>query len=222
MVLCVLFAWVMSNGCLHQEPAAPTEPPKPDVAVLVEPPPMVIPPTPPAASPPLPRDLPLYIRGINVDEVVTPRFDVGNIAPDRPGSANKPWLEVRTDFRVQVTWIDEATFTYFLLFEQQDSSGGLGTKLLSGVVTYEDLPKHHGHTSTMFLTPNKHARYGKVIAMRVEVTVGGRPVAMEQKVASAVSDRNWYQKPSKQILLNRNQTPFRVIDRTSYNDIKVE
>jgi len=165
----------------------------------------------------------LTIRHIEPNALEAPRFSVSTDA--EPGTEIMPrsqWLELRSEFRTDKDWIDEVEFKYYLLMDQSNARmlppGAARANILTGKVTYEDVPKHSRHTSTMFLSPVKLMRYGKPLAWRVEVTIGGKPVAMEEKVPASL--KGFQTRPGKNLLLKRNETPFMFIDRNSYNDIK--
>jgi len=165
----------------------------------------------------------LTLRDLAVDALETPRFSVSSDAKQGKQILQRPqWLELRSEFRTDKEWIDEVEFKYYLLMDQADPralpSGAARANILTGKVTYQDVPKHTLHTSTMFLSPMKVMRYGKPVAYRVEVTIGGKPVAMEEKVPASL--KNFHTRPGKELLLKRNDTPFIFIDRNSFNDIK--
>lgn len=165
----------------------------------------------------------LTMRDLGVDVLETPRFSVSSDAKaGKPIMNRSQWLEIRSEFRTDKDWIDEAEFKYYLLMDQSNPrmlpSGAARANILSGKVTYQDIPKHTAHTSTMFLSPVKLMRYGRPLAWRVEVTIGGKPVAMEEKVPASL--KNFHTRPGKELLLKRNDTPFMFIDRNSFNDIK--
>jgi len=123
----------------------------------------------------------IEIRDLEQKDVATPSFSVTTDSERGPRKAISKWLEIRSEYKTAPDWVDEAQFKYFVAFEAKDprhlpkAAGGSRINVLTGDVTYEDIPKG-GHLSTMYLSPSKYFRYGKVIGYRVEVYVSGQLV----------------------------------------------
>jgi len=172
---------------------------------------------------------PLIVSDLEIKAVSSPR---GSIQTDMttPGRAIGPtkWLELSTEYRSNVPWIDEITFKYYVLFKQEDrdhlKQGEDGVTLVTGEVVYTDVMKSRKHISAMFLTPSKTFRLGKPAAYAVQIQVGGRTVQGKtvETVASLKGTQWWESRPPKRMLLNRTQTPFYGIDFDSFSDIKTD
>gem|GEM_PF-5847999 len=98
------------------------------------------------------QPMPLTVRDLAVDALETPRFNVNvDAKAGKPILNRSNWLELRTEFRTDKDWIDEAQFKYYLLMDQSNPrmlpEGAARANILTGEVTYQDIPKHTGHTS---------------------------------------------------------------------------
>jgi len=154
--------------------------------------------------------------------VKAPRFSV-SVSADRPSTelANE-FLELRAEYSNRAEWLDELTFTYYLMLESRDAKATAGQQysLWKGSVTYEDIEKGSRLASTMFLSPAKLKRYGKYKAIRVEITYQGQEI--EAKTLPETPNPWWSAQEPKGRLLKRSETPFALIDSTYYPDIKDE
>ena len=99
------------------------------------------------------------------------------------------------------------------------------------VVRYIDIERDRNHFSTVFLHPRTLERYGDVVAVAVEISVGGSVAAEEDEVDAQVKlPPKWWKAPSvlqnKNLtvrdgyLMSRDETPFAVVNVDDYEVIK--
>lgn len=104
---------------------------------------------------------PLKIEGIEVEEA------------SLPGS-NKKWMKVICTFTSPVDWVDGLSINFAALVS---ASGNLdrGMRIVSGGQTYMNVPKGKSQ-AFMYMSPNATARFGKPLAVNIEVFRGDLPV----------------------------------------------
>ena len=130
-------------------------------------------------------------------------------------SQTRNWFQVNVDYETDPEWMDDLTFTYYIV--SQNKAGKF--TLFRGDVTYVNIQKGK-HRSDMYLHPSTIARYGVVQRVGVVVSSQGRVLAMES-LPSTGSPRWWEQlTPLDGYALNRMQTPFAMIYFDDYEAIK--
>ncbi len=99
----------------------------------------------------------------------------------------------------------------------KDKSNKGAEVMFSSSVTYLNIKKGR-HLSDMYLHPNILSRMGRVEQIAVVIKVGGVVVATE----STANTPNWWDRyrPVSNVLLNRSQTPFSIVDYDSYEQVK--
>ncbi|HRZ13746.1 MAG TPA: hypothetical protein P5567_14985 [Kiritimatiellia bacterium] len=165
-------------------------------------------PPPPAAS------RPVDIRAMKGGKAITPQYQ---LLKGQAMARTREWFQILTQYETDPEWMDELTFTYYVLV--RDKVGPQkGPVLFRGDVTYVTIQEGK-HMSDMYLHPSTLARYGEVEAVAVLVTFRGQLVAMESQPAS---NQRWWEQlaPVEGFLLNRMQTPFAMIDFDNYEAIK--
>lgn len=134
-----------------------------------------------------------------------------------PRGRSREWFKIETTYDTDADWMDEVTFTYYVLLENRDPKGAPRT-LLRNKVTYVNVEKGRGHKSEMYVHPSTLARFGEPKAIAVLVEVNGRLVAGE---SVPPSNRKWWETPqlsaTEGLLLNKSQTPFALIN---YDDVE--
>lgn len=128
-------------------------------------------------------------------------------------SQDKKWLRIFTHYETRPEWIDHLTIEFYLLLP-----GSTETPLLfRGEVRYENIPKGRNHLAEMYLhfnTYKRHYRRG-VIRSAISIKIDGTLVASDKK--RAPETQWWKNTPSNPCaLLNRMDTPFRVINIEKY------
>lgn len=160
---------------------------------------------------------PINIRKLNGSKAKTPEYKlIGETGFIR---VTKDWFMINAQYDSSPDWIDEITFTYYVLIRGRTSDQPKYT-LLTGDVTYVNVQKGR-HLSDMYLHPSTLSRYGEVQSIAVIVKVQGRVVAMGSEPSS--TQRWWEQlSPVQGLVLNRMQTPFAMIGFDSYEAIKMQ
>lgn len=128
----------------------------------------------------------------------------------------REWLAVNTQYRTDPEWIDELTFSYYIMVRSK--TGAKKLTLFKGDVTYINVAKGD-HKSDIYLHPSTLARYGDVEGIAVVVNTQGRVVAMDSLPAS---NKRWWEQftPVEGYVLNRMQTPFAMINFDDYEAIR--
>ena len=80
------------------------------------------------------------------------------------------WTELKLEFTTRVQWVDELTVKYFVLVTSEKNSD-----ILSGEITYINVPAGKNHMSSLFIHPDTMLKYGgKVQALHCEIWAGGK------------------------------------------------
>ncbi len=162
------------------------------------------------------RASPLEVRKLDGDKIQTPEYSVRG---PNTQSRNKDWFRVYAEYDTEPEWLDEATFTFYVVLKSSGNSDAPPYTLLKGEVTYVNIEEGRRHEADMFIHPSTLARYGDVERVAVLVNVGGRVVAMESKPSSKA--RWWEQlSPQTTLMLNRLQTPFAMLNFDNFEMIK--
>ncbi len=159
----------------------------------------------------------LRVRRIEAREVQAPRISISGVGS---GRRNLRWLEVRTQYEVRPDWLDEATFTYYIVMRNRNPGQGESEyNMFQGEVTYMNIRRGRDLQSTVYLHPSTLERYGDVFRTAVVVRSQGRILAIESEPRA---DDRWWERlpPSTGYVLNRNQTPFAVVNPDDYEMIK--
>lgn len=161
---------------------------------------------------------PLDIRKISSGKAMTPEYQ---LKKSQFVARTREWFQIVVDYDTDPEWVDEASFTYYVLVKaRQQTAGRSPFTLFKGEVTYINIEKGR-HRSDIFIHPSTIARYGDVERVAVQVNVGGRLVAMDGLPQGSASQRWWEQlNPQDGYLLNRMQTPFAMINFDDYEAVK--
>jgi hypothetical protein len=164
------------------------------------------------------------LRGIEVSEVSSPDFDYSVRGMTTTKDGRKSWLRVMAEFDTAPVWIDELTFTFYVVLSGNADDLPEGAKqnnLFSGTVTYVHIPEARRVVADVFLDPNTFARYGKPTYSAVVVTINGQPAAGEANPASSAKTEWWKKETPNEIpLLSRKETPFALIEQDRLPTIK--
>jgi len=163
-----------------------------------------------------------------VSLVRTPVFRTNQPAGTRPVGE---WAQIATQYDTSPDWIDELVFQYYVM--TMESEGGANVySFFRKVVRYVDIERDNNHMSTVFLHPRTLERYGDVVAVAVEITLGGQVAAAEDEVdgGRVRLPENWWTNPNvlqnenltirDGYLLGRDETPFALINIDDYEVIK--
>jgi hypothetical protein len=153
------------------------------------------------------------IRKLEAAKVQTPQYQ---LLKGQLMGQTRNWYVVNISYKTDPDWIDELTFTYYLMVRAKEA--GKKYTMFRGEATYVNIQKGD-HKSDMYLHPSTLARYGDVEGIAVVVSSQGRVVAMESQPKSA--QRWWEQYPPVDgYVLNRMQTPFAMVNFDDYEAIK--
>lgn len=155
-----------------------------------------------------------------------------NYRTDAAGGLKPPgqWVQITVYYDTEPEWVDELLFRYYVLTENTED-GQKKYSLFRNTVTYVDIERGRNHMSTVFLRPSAIKRYGKPVAIGVEVVYQGKVVDEKtEKAIGTLPDGKWWEHPnvveSKFVsirdgyLLNRAQSPFALINIDDYEVIK--
>lgn len=161
---------------------------------------------------------PLEIKKVNSGKLPTPEYQVkrGN-----QNSRSREWFGVEVIYDTAPEWVDEATFTFYILTRSKNPPQGRPpVSLFKGEVTYMNVMRGR-HKADMWLHPSALARFGEVERVAVLVSVGGRMVAADGIPSGSTAQRWWEQlSPREDLMLNRMQTPFAMMNFDDYEMIK--
>lgn len=161
----------------------------------------------------------IRVKAPETDEVSSPQYDVSvrGMSINRDGRLD--WLQVMAEYDTALDWTDEITFTFYVALQgelQNLPEGSKPVNVFSGTTTLINVPKNRDHMIDMFLDPNTFARYGKVFAIALEVSVNGQPLPEPLLVPDSpqMRQRMWWESetPNAIPLLSRSETPFRMIE----------
>jgi hypothetical protein len=156
------------------------------------------------------------------DKIRAPNYQTDQTGALRPA---REWTQVGVVFDSFPEWLDEITFRYYVLSARKEA-GALAYSFYQANVTYVDVAAGRSHESSMFLRPPAVERYGEIVAMAVEIYVGGEMVAQESQQPKAFA-QEWWKKTDQPgvkarpgYLLNRSQTPFALINYGDFEMVK--
>lgn len=159
----------------------------------------------------------LRVRRVEGTMVRAPQYQVtGGTRTTRQSQ----WLQVRTEFETAPEWIDEMTFTYYIVLRnRRPPEGEAEFNLFRGEVTYVNIARTRTGQSTVFLHPSTVARYGDVERVGVVISSQGRVLAMASNPAS---DQRWWEQlpPRAGFVLTRMQTPWAMVNFDDYEAVK--
>ncbi len=162
------------------------------------------------------RDV-LRIRRVEGDLVRAPQYQVtGGTRTQR----QRQWLQVRTEFETAPEWIDEITFTYYIVLRnRRPPEGEAEYNLFRGESTYVNVARTRTGQSTVFLHPSTVERYGDLERVGVVVSSQGRVLGM---ASNPSSDQRWWEQlpPRSGFVLTRMQTPFAMVNFDDFEAVK--
>lgn len=162
----------------------------------------------------------IAITRIGTDTVTTPLYqsDDGDDTIQVDGialseSGRKKWLRLYTEYTSSPRWIDGLTLEFYLLVPSETQK----PTLFKGTVSYANIPKGRNHLAEMYMHFNATERYGKgrVIDCAVVAVLNGKIIATKN---SRPGNPEWFKDTEAHSckLLNREQTPFRIINPEDY------
>lgn len=162
----------------------------------------------------------IEIGRVETQEVTTPIHETADGAdtiqvsgmPLEP-TGRKDWFRVFVHYRTTPKWIDRLTLEFYVLMPSPEKE----KVLFKGAVNYVDIPEGRDHLAEMYMHFNTYARhygYGE-IQTAVIAKINGKIVGIDEK--NSLDNPWWEDKQAfKCGLLNRLDTPFRVINMELY------
>jgi len=165
----------------------------------------------------------INIRGVRFDSMFTPEFSYSLRGRSTQRDGRRQWLQVSSEFDTSPEWMDEVTLTFYVVLRANArnlAEGANPNNMFTGTVTYVNV-KRGRHTATMFLDPNTFERFGTPQAVAVVFNVGGRQAGGDVQPRSTQESRWWTTMPPNGIpLLNRNETPYGLVEIEQFNTVK--
>lgn len=159
---------------------------------------------------------PVAIRKVDGGKIASPVYAVKGNQPSS-GKA-KEWFQIYAEYDTELEWVDELNFTFYVLVKGK-VKGAPAQTLFKGETTYVHIPAGKKHIADMYIHPNIVARYGDVERVAVEVRQGGRVL---ERGGKPPPSEPWWERlaPVEGVLLNRNETPFSLVNSDDYEIIK--
>lgn len=154
-------------------------------------------------------------------------LDTPKVRTDMPGATRpaRQWARISVTYDTTPDWIDELTFRYYAISARRDNGKVVYTSY-QNTVTHVDVERGRGHVGTMFVRPQALTRYGELVAIAVEILIGGEVVARESVQPRDFSPEWWNKlsgsavQPKSGYMLNRLQSPFAIVNPDDYEYIK--
>lgn len=167
----------------------------------------------------------IRLRGISAEAISSPNYSytLRGMSTSNDGRAN--WLRVMAEYDTAPDWIDEITFTFYVVLQgdEDDLPAGVTSRnnLFSGSVTYVHVPTARRMVADLFLDPNTFARFGRPTYSAVVVTINGENAAGMAEPASSAASQWWTRETPNEIpLLTRKETPFALVEHDRLPTIK--
>lgn len=159
---------------------------------------------------------------IRTDMVESPEFNVRNVSSSR---GTKRWFEITTAYDINVEWVDELEFVYYVYMETniQDDRQMLWTH----TVSYRDIPRDR-HMSKVYIHPDTYERFvDRIVYTGVEIRYRGRPIAWSTEESRRRDDQWWEEArrafpPVEGNIMHREDTPFGLINIDDFPARKID
>jgi hypothetical protein len=161
--------------------------------------------------------------------VMTPFF---NTDQDRGAMPAREWYRLNLIYDTAIDWIDELTIKFHVIAQVRTESGP-AFSLYRKTVRYRDIKEGRNHRAVVFLRPQQIERYGEVVAAAVEVTLQnkeGQQFTLTEADNGMELPEKWWSNPQVTesravtirdgLLLDRNQSPWALINMDDYEVIK--
>lgn len=138
----------------------------------------------------------------------------------------KEWAELAVRYDTNPEWIDELVFQFYVLVASE-GPGKRSYSYYKNTLRFVDIERGNDHVCSVFIHPNIVKRYGMPVAAAVEITMGGKVMAVEsQDDRSLKLPERWWQDPKivqsdnvvsrEGYLLDRADTPFALVNYDDY------
>lgn len=141
----------------------------------------------------------------------TPRYADGGKKPPAE------WIHIQMTYDTEAEWIDDMTVQFFVITQKMED-GKRQLSIFKTTVNYVDIEKGRDHVASVFLRPAALKRYGTILGLAVEVSIGGQPVAEKSEEAFKQLPEKWWKEKAivdgkdttfrDGYLLARSKTPF--------------
>ncbi|MFV0415097.1 MAG: Amuc_1102 family pilus-like protein [Chthoniobacterales bacterium] len=171
---------------------------------------------------------------IEPDLIKTPDYSY-SLGPKGKKTAAKDWLEIDVTFGWQprqkqvIPFVDELTFTYYILLNNKSKEFPQGT-LLVGQVTHTAIPVGKDMHSAAFVSPRTLERFfgGKIpgssssAVKNIGVTITRQGQMVAANSSGADKKQPWWQNMQQVqgYVLNKNETPFGPLNWDYYEALK--
>jgi hypothetical protein len=166
------------------------------------------------------------LNGLSPRSVVT--TPVYGSSVGRSAKPPREWLEVQVIYDTAPAWIDELVIEYFVM--SMDRTEGRNTySLFKTIVRYRDVERDRNHIGVAYLLPSALKRYGRVVAVAVEVSHDGKVVASETDTGITLPP-GWWRSPAvvenkdmtvrEGYLVEKSKSPFALVNVDDYEVAK--
>ena len=160
--------------------------------------------------------------------------DIGDNKVKSPGhlsrGQNWKWAMLEVKYETSPEWIDEVTFTFYVLCKSKDAKTGAEQyHLFQTAVSYLDIEKGDHHAAVL-LPPNAVKRYGEPMAYGVDIAIAGESVDTLSSGFGKDKEAWWnstgFNKLGDRLvrhsgyLKDRSQTPFGVTHVDEYEAVR--
>jgi len=158
----------------------------------------------------------IRVRSLDANSLSSPEysFNLRGRSTTRDGRRN--WLVLEAEFDTAPRWIDEVTFTFYVVLEGRPEDlpeGARERNLFSGTVTYVNVKRGNRQLAQMFLDPNTFERFGRATFSAVVVTIGGQNAAVVANPSASAASEWWTRETPNEIpLLPKNETPYAFVE----------
>ncbi|MDP6524324.1 MAG: hypothetical protein QGH15_08875 [Kiritimatiellia bacterium] len=164
----------------------------------------------------------------NRDRAETPVYSTS--ASSSSTREDREWGMVRVEYDTTPEWLDEVVVEYMALSLEPTKDATKKYTMYKKSVKYMDVKRDRGHLGSVFIRPSGIERYGRLVAVAVKFSVGGKLVAEfgESKLDKKYDP--WWKNPvilespavtpREHYMLNRAESPFAFINMDDYEAIK--
>jgi hypothetical protein len=141
----------------------------------------------------------------------------------------REWMLFDVVYDTVPEWLDTVDFAYSVMTERRTPDGKKEFGLFQTSVRYLDVARGE-HTSCVVLPPRVAERYGECVALALEISQDGKPLASQSEVRIEGLPDDWWKNarvldnPSvirrDGYLVDRSRTPFALINIDDYETVK--
>jgi hypothetical protein len=166
------------------------------------------------------------LNGLSSRSTVTSPVYSSNVG--RSARPPREWQEIQVVYDTAPEWIDELVIEYFAM--TMDRKAGVNVySMFKVAVRYMDIERGRNHMGVAYLRPSALKRYGRVVAVAVEISHDGKVAAVETEAGIKLPP-TWWKNPAvtenkdmtirEGYLVNKANSPFAYINIDDYEVIK--